>query len=188
MIVADTNLLVYAHRSATPEHENAQRALEAASREAGGWGVVMSSILEFWSVVTHSASAGRPSTPGEARAFIAALVEAGARLLLPKPGSAGRTMEAAEQMEVRGPRVFDLHIAVTARDHGATEIWSHDRGFVTIPGLRLVDPLSTEPNDLPDRDRSRVPMISQPPILGHDLPALFDDRGIDEPVGRVSTE
>lgn len=142
MIVVDTNLLVYAHRSATPEHLAARAALEAASRLTDGWGLATASVLEFWSVVTHPAAAGRPSTAREARAFIEALVAAGARLLAPGPAVAQRILEAADRLRVVGPRVFDLHIAVTALDHGATELWSHDGGFITLPGLRLVDPLA----------------------------------------------
>lgn len=98
------------------------------------------------SVVTHPAASGRPSSAGEARAFLGALVDAGARLLSPGPALADRVLEAAECLRVSGPRVFDLQIAVTALDHGATELWSHDRGFVTLPGLRLVDPLSRRRN------------------------------------------
>ncbi len=143
MIVVDTNLLVYAHRSATPEHRAARSALEAASRLTDGWGLATASVLEFWSVVTHPAATGRPSTAKEARAFIEALVAAGARLLAPGPAVAQRILEAADRLQVVGPRVFDLHIAVTALDHGATELWSHDWGFITLPGLRLVDPLAT---------------------------------------------
>lgn len=37
--------------------------------------------------------------------------------------------------------ILDLQIARTARDNGATEIWTHDRAFPAIPGLRVVDPL-----------------------------------------------
>jgi hypothetical protein len=143
VIVVDTNLLVYAHRSATPEHRAARSALEAASRLTDGWGLATASVLEFWSVVTHPAATGRPSTAKEARAFIEALVAAGARLLAPGPAVAQRILEAADRLQVVGPRVFDLHIAVTALDHGATELWSHDWGFITLPGLRLVDPLAT---------------------------------------------
>jgi toxin-antitoxin system PIN domain toxin len=142
VIVVDTNLLVYAHRSATPEHPAARSALEAASRLTDGWGLATASVLEFWSVVTHPAATGRPSTAREARAFIDALVAAGARLLAPGPAVAQRILEAADRLQVVGPRVFDLHIAVTALDHGATELWSHDGGFITLPGLRLVDPLA----------------------------------------------
>jgi toxin-antitoxin system PIN domain toxin len=142
VIVVDTNLLVYAHRSAMPEHIAARRALDTASRRADGWGLATASLLEFWSVVTHPAATGRPSTPGEARAFIEALVAAGAHLLAPGPAIAQRILEAADRLRVVGPRVFDLHVAVTALDHGATELWSHDRGFITLPGLRLVDPLT----------------------------------------------
>jgi predicted nucleic acid-binding protein len=142
MVVTDTNLLVYAHRELTREHVGARSALEAASRHGEGWGIAMASLLEFWSVVTHPAASGRPSTPAEARGFIDALVEAGARLLSPAPTAGRRILETAGRLGVVGPRVFDLQIAVTALDHGATELWSHDHGFVTLPGLRLVDPLT----------------------------------------------
>jgi predicted nucleic acid-binding protein len=45
-------------------------------------------------------------------------------------------------MGVVGPRVFDLQIAMTALDHGATEMWTHDAGFVRLPGLPVRDPLA----------------------------------------------
>ena len=143
MVVIDTNLLVYAHRAMTPEHKAAQQALEAAGSRADGWGIATTSVLEFWSVVTHPAASGRPSTPAEARAFIDALVVAGARLLSPGPALGQRVMDIASRLDVVGARVFDLQIAVTALDHGATEIWSHDRRFVMPPGLRLVDPFQS---------------------------------------------
>jgi predicted nucleic acid-binding protein len=141
VIVLDTNLLVYAHRSATPQHRAARKALQSASRDAAGWGMATASVLEFWSVVTHPAASGRASTAEEAQGFIDALVEAGARILSPGPALAQRVMDTAARLRVVGPRIFDLQIAVTALDHGATQLWSHDRAFVTPPGLRLVDPL-----------------------------------------------
>jgi toxin-antitoxin system PIN domain toxin len=141
VIVADTNLLVYAHRAALPEHRPARAVLERANRASGGWAITLSSVLEFWSVVTHLSASGRPSRIDEARAFIDALVDAGARLLIPGPGSGQRVLDTAAQMGIVGPRIFDLHIALTALDHGGTELWSHDSAFVSLPGLRLVDPL-----------------------------------------------
>jgi toxin-antitoxin system PIN domain toxin len=142
MIAVDTNLLVYAHRSGLPEHRAAKRALERARRDSRGWGIALPSVSEFWSVVTHPASRGRPSTPREARAFLDVLLtEGGAVLLTPRQGFADRLLELATALSVAGARVFDLQVALTAFESGATEIWTHDSRFLALPGLRVHDPL-----------------------------------------------
>ena len=48
----------------------------------------------------------------------------------------------ATDRTVAGVRIFDLQIALTAFDNGATEIWTHDRDFTIVPGLAVKDPLS----------------------------------------------
>jgi hypothetical protein len=48
----------------------------------------------------------------------------------------------AADLAVSGTRIFDLQIALCAFEGGARELWSHDVRFVTIPGLRLVNPLA----------------------------------------------
>ncbi len=143
MIGVDTNLLIYAHRAGLPEHRVARRALERAASMPGGWGISQASMAEFWSVVTHPASAGRPSSGAEAVAFLSSLVdEGGAQVWLPAPGFPERLVRLAAGLNVRGPRIFDLQIALTAFEHGAREIWTHDRRFVSVPGLRVRDPLA----------------------------------------------
>ena len=141
MIAIDTNLLVYAHRSRTPEHARARKAIERASGDPSGWGMAAASVAEFWAVATHPASEGKPSTPKQAAAFIAALVDAGAQIWLPGSGFGARLLQAAADLNIVGPRVFDLQIALTVFEGGATELWTHDARFVKIPGLRLHDPL-----------------------------------------------
>ena len=142
MIAIDTNLLVYAHRSGTPEHSAARKAIERASRDARGWGIPLPCITEFWSVVTHPESRGGGSPPAKVRSYLRVLVlEAGARVWSPQEGSWERLTKLAEDLGVRGPRVFDLQVGLTAFENGATEIWSHDRGFLALPGLTLLDPL-----------------------------------------------
>jgi uncharacterized protein len=141
VIAIDTNLLVYAHRAALPEHRSARHAIERAAMDPRGWGVPQPTLAEFWSIVTHPA-AGRPSTAAEARAFLQALLSDGrGHVWLPSPGFDARFLEAAVDVDVRGPRIFDLQIALLAVEHGAREIWTHDRNFLATPGLRVVDPL-----------------------------------------------
>ena len=141
MIALDTNLLVYAHRSATPEHRAARLAIERAAA-SDGWGFAVPVVAEFWSVVTHPTASGRPSTPDEARRFLDALADAGAQVWSPGTGFGLRLAQLAADLHVGGHRVFDLQIALCAFEGGAREIWSHDARFATIPGLRLVGALA----------------------------------------------
>jgi len=141
VIAVDTKLLVYAHRSSLPEHRRARRALEQASADPRGWGIALASVGEFWTVVTHRA-APRPSTAREASGFLAALAsDASMQVWVPRAGFATRLLQLASDLKVSGARVFDLQIALTVFEHGASELWTHDQGFTRVPGLRLVDPL-----------------------------------------------
>ncbi len=142
MIAVDTNLLIYAHRSSLLEHRSARAALERASADRRGWGITLTTVAEFWSVVTHRAAA-RPSTGEEATAFLAALkMDGDMQVWTPGPGFDDRLLQLAADLAVAGARVFDLQIALTAFEHGASELWTHDQGFARLPGLRVIDPLA----------------------------------------------
>jgi toxin-antitoxin system PIN domain toxin len=141
VIALDTNLLIYAHRSSTPEHRAARAAIERAAA-SDGWGFAAPVVAEFLSVVTHPSAAGRPSSPDEARRFLEALADAGAHVWSPGAGFGLRLAQLAADLRVRGNRVFDLQIALCAFEGGARQLWSHDAHFVTMPGLRLVRALA----------------------------------------------
>ncbi len=142
MIAIDTNLLVYAHRRGTPEHKAAQRAIERAATHRSGWGLPVPTLSEFWSVVTHPSCVGGPSTVSDASAFLRSLLRTGgAQLWVPRVGFSKRFLELAVDLDLKGPRIFDLQIAVIAFDNGASELWTHDKQFVSVPGLRVRDPL-----------------------------------------------
>jgi len=51
-------------------------------------------------------------------------------------------MRWASSLKVHGRRIFDLQIAAIALEHGAREIWTHDRNFVSVPGVKVHDPLA----------------------------------------------
>lgn len=143
MIAVDTNLLVYAHRSATAEHRAARRAIEDACADSRGWGISLPCLAEFWSIATHPASSGRPSSPREVAAFIRSLIDDGAaQIWMPGPGFGERLMQLGTDLPISGPHIFDLQIALIAFENGAREIWTHDSHFRSMPGLRIRDPLA----------------------------------------------
>ena len=57
------------------------------------------------------------------------------------PGFGQRLLRWATSLKVRGRRIFDLQIAVMALEHGAREIWTDDKNFVSVPGVKVYDPL-----------------------------------------------
>lgn len=142
MIAFDTHLLVYTHRSGYAEHRAARRACEKATQDLRGWGIPLPCIAEFWNVVTHPSCLGGPSPAKEAKEFLQAMiVENGASVLHPHEGFWERLCRLAADLRVHGPRIFHLQIALTAFENGASEIWTHDRNFTTLPGLQVYDPL-----------------------------------------------
>ena len=142
MIAIDTNLLIYAHRAGVPQHEASRTSIERAMLDRQGWGIAQPSIAEFWAIVTHPAATGRPSTQKEAAAFVRSLVEdGGAQIWYAGDAFCKRWAALAVELQIRGSRIFDLQIALIASENGAREIWTHDRRFVSVPGLRVRDPL-----------------------------------------------
>ena len=142
MIAFDTNLLVYAHYPSAPEHRAAWRAIERACSDPRGWGIALSSVAEFWSVVTSPAVRAGPAPEQQARDYLQALiVDAGALVWALPEESWRRLLQMAADLEVQGSRIFDLQIALAAFENGATEIWTHDRNFASLPGLLVRDPL-----------------------------------------------
>lgn len=141
MIAIDSNLLVYAHRAGAPQHEAAKAALEDAANDARGWGVAAPSLAELWMVTTHPSSPGGPSPGGLVVAFVEALRRAGMQIWSLDGAAGQRLLSLAAALGVAGARIFDLQIGICALEAGATEIWTHDRGFRAPPGLRVRDPL-----------------------------------------------
>jgi uncharacterized protein len=144
MIALDTNLLVYAHRENASQHERTREAVLEAVSSPQGWGICLPSIAEFWSIVTRPNHPGGASSSTSAAAFVHHLVTEGhGHIWTQGPGFGERLMRWAASLRVRGNHIFDLQIAVIAHEHGAREIWTHDRNFVSVPGVKVHDPLSS---------------------------------------------
>jgi hypothetical protein len=73
--------------------------------------------------------------------FINELIEGGGAVsLMPQKGFWTRLSDAAKELNIAGARIFDRQIAVIARDSGASALWTHDRKFIKIAGINVLDP------------------------------------------------
>lgn len=147
MIAVDTNILVYAHRTETPQH---QAALEWLTRLAEGtmaWGLPVFCIGEFIRITTHPRIFNPPSTLGQACGALAGLFASPTlRVLFPGLSYSTLLMDAVQQADARGNLAFDAQIAAVCQEAGCLRLLTLDRDFARFPQLKLISVI-----DRPDR-------------------------------------
>ena len=142
MIAVDSNVLVYAHRTATPDHVAADTCIRTLIDSGEPWAIPWPCVHEFLGVVTHPRIWTPPSTRSQALAQIAGWQSSGTLALLAESAGYWEIFaEIVEQGDVAGPRIHDARIAALCRLHGVRELWSADRDFSRFPSLKVRNPL-----------------------------------------------
>ena len=136
MILADVNVLVYAHRKDLPEHERFSTWLSAEVESGRGYAVCDASLSGFLRVVTNARVFSDPTPLGVARRFVDALREHAAAIHL-SPGVRHWALftELCMAIGARGNDIPDAYLAALAIESGS-ELVTADQGFGRFPGLR----------------------------------------------------
>jgi toxin-antitoxin system PIN domain toxin len=142
VILLDSNILVYAHLPAVPEHAKARRWLEDQFNGRTRVGLPWSSLLSF----VRIASNPRIYTRAESVRAVWTRVEEWLDLevvWIPLPTDRHRDVLGQLLRETSGGSnlVPDAHLAALALEHGLT-LCSTDRDFARFPGLRWNNPLA----------------------------------------------
>jgi predicted nucleic acid-binding protein len=92
--------------------------------------------------VTSPKRVTSPYTSREAVEFIEALLSYEHVIVLPiSPDVPSRWMALLKDVEVRGPRIFDLQIAATMFVHGVTKIFTYNGAdFEDLRGIQALEP------------------------------------------------
>lgn len=142
MITVDTNILVYAHRSDSPDHASAAEALRGLAEGAAPWSIPWPCVHEFLAIVTHPRIYDPPSTPAQAVAQVDAWIGSPSlRLLAETAAHWAHLRDLVAAGAVRGPLIHDARVAALCKAHGVRVLWSADRDFSRFPALRLHNPL-----------------------------------------------
>lgn len=141
MILPDVNVLIYAFRADTPQHDRCAAWLREAVTGGTGLALCDTVIASFLRIVTHPKIISPPAPIERALEF--------AHWLIDNPrvhwlGPATSTWEIFERISaddhgVRGNLVPDAYLAALCLAHGA-EIATTDRDFARFEGLRRIDP------------------------------------------------
>lgn len=135
MLCVDVNVLVYAHRPESPDHETVRAWLDGARRGAEPLGLAPIVLSGFLRIVTHPRIFREPTPLEVALQFVEALRGSPASMTLVPGDRHWRIFtELCRQLGATGNRVPDAFLAALAIEHGATWV-SADRAFAGVPGL-----------------------------------------------------
>ncbi len=141
MVLPDVNVLVYAHREDTVQHDGCRGWLEGVLNGDEAYGVSQLVLSGFVRIVTHPKVFTKPSGMADALAFAEQLRDR-PNCVLVEPGS--RHWEIFRRLcteaGVKGNLVPDAYLAALAIESGCEWITT-DRDFSRFTGLRWRHPV-----------------------------------------------
>jgi toxin-antitoxin system PIN domain toxin len=142
MIAVDTNVLVYAHRAECNFYEQAFARIKSLAEGGQPWGIPVSCLHEFLSVVTN------PKIFNPASSFEQALAQVDAWLASPQAHvlhsgtQHWRVLsELTRKAKLQGGQFHDARIAAICIENGVSVLWSADRDFGRFSSLKTLNPL-----------------------------------------------
>lgn len=135
MKLFDTNVLLYATNSASPQHGVASRWLTRAFADAAGVGFAWLALIGFLRLSTRSGILARPLSAEQAlNAVHGWLSHPSAQVLQPASRHAALLGRLLLGAGTAGNLTNDAHLAAIAIEHGATLV-SFDKDFERFAGL-----------------------------------------------------
>lgn len=141
MILPDVNVLLYAHREDSPDHESYRMWLESTLASPEPYGVSEQVLASFLRIVTRPGIFDPSDRLDEALAFATALRQrANATVVRPGPRHWEIFEDLLERTGSTGNLVPDAYLAALAIETGS-ELITTDLDFSRFPGLRWRHPL-----------------------------------------------
>lgn len=142
MILPDVNVLVYAHREDSADHERYRDWLQRVIGSAEAYGLSDLVLSGFIRVVTHPRVFVNPSPLEDALAFCDQIRSRPNRVSIAPGARHWAIFEAlCLAARVKGNLVTDAYLAAMAIEHGCLWITT-DRDFARFDGLRWSHPLA----------------------------------------------
>ncbi len=142
LVALDTNLLLYAHNADSPWHAAARRSIETLANADAPWAIPWPCVHEFLAVATNPKLVSGPEAVEGAMRQVELWMESPTlRLLGELAGHWAELRGILKAGALRGGEVHDARIGAICREHGVSELWSADRDFSRVRGLRVRNPL-----------------------------------------------
>lgn len=142
----DVNVLVYASRPESPEHQAASGLLRALVEGPELLCLTWQTLSGYLRLATNPRVFPQPLSPAEAVANVRSLLErARTRVLVEEEGFWELFGKLLESHRARGNLVPDAHLAALLRQHGVKTLYTRDRDFRRFEFLDVRDPVDHPP-------------------------------------------
>ena len=143
MILPDINVLIYAHREDSPEHEAYAQWLRELVAGSEPFALSSHTLAGFLRIATHRKIFDPPTPMDVALRFCRQLVERPRAVWIQPGRDHWRILqETIETSGIAGALVSDAYLAALALEHGA-ELATTDGDFARFPKLRWHHPLAS---------------------------------------------
>lgn len=143
MIAVDTNILVYAHRADSSFHVKAKELLTDLTETGKSWAIPWPCFHEFYAVVTNTRLFTH-STPSE-KAFqqIELWMESPTLQILSETIDHWSILKRIlTEGKIVGGMTHDARIIALCEQHNVKTLWTADRDFGRMRGVKVVNPLT----------------------------------------------
>ena len=149
-VLVDTNVLLRAAQTNSPDHALARTTLATLRRQGHELCVVPQVIYEFWVAATRPLTAnGLGMTTQDAERSIQLLLE-DLSLRLDERGIFGRWQSLVTKHEVKGKNAHDARLAAAMQRHGLTRVLTFNTAdFSRFAGIDAVSPHDLLSGNLP---------------------------------------
>jgi len=145
MYALDTNLLVYAHNTASPFHHRAKEFIERVMNERDAEDKLAICIpgqvlTEFLNVITRH-QLESPLSLYQATQLVQTYLDTGITILYPKSSQLATLLELLKSVTTR-QKIFDVALVATLKDHGISGLYTMNTGdFEEFTFLDVKNPL-----------------------------------------------
>ena len=123
----DTNVLVHAAYRGSPFYMPASKLLDRGLRDRGIFCIAPQNLVEFAAVVTRERFVSPAMEPADVFRISSSLFKSRSLTkIYPKRATILRALRAGTDLELKGPRWYDLFLAQTMRDAGVEVIITED--------------------------------------------------------------
>jgi uncharacterized protein len=143
MKAVDTNVLVYAEITISPQHLIARDLLRQLTEGPRQWAIPWPCVYEFLLVITHPRVYHPPLSPENAMQELKTILSSPSLLLLSETAAHVATLEYVIQSSgAKGSLIHDAHIVALCLEHGVSELFTADRDFTRFSGLKITNPFA----------------------------------------------